>query len=139
MDLCKQFGLTSNDIDKEVSDEHILEFYPLLKERDFQAEKWRLVAAHLGFLKADIEHLDESLTQLFWPCDHEELMIMNLYMLQEWKSNRTFNKKATYQVLLEALIRCKCPRSAKQICSKQIIAKAKIITRYKNISKMLCW
>ena len=103
-DLCKQFGLTSDDIDKEVSDEHILEC-------DFQLEEWELVAAYLGLTRADIqaiEHPDEP--------DEEE---MRLYILQKWKTKKSHGA-AAYHVLLKALIKCECKESAEQLCSKYL-------------------
>ena len=120
-DLCKEFRLTSDEINKKVSDERILEFHSLLEERGFLPNKWRLVAAHLGFTIADIEaieHPQRSLIPRFRPFDHQEEKIKSLQMLQKWKNNGTFNKTATYQILLEALIRCECTSSAKRICSK---------------------
>ena len=99
VDLCKQSGLTSDDIDKEVSDEHILEFYPLLK-------RWKLVAAHLGLMQEDIRYFHIT---------EEELK--RLYMLQDWKRIKRHGI-ATYKVLLEALIKCKCSESAEQVCRK---------------------
>ena len=124
-DIRKEFGLISADIDKEVGDEQILEFYPLLNEEGLLPNKWRLVAAHLGLTIADIdaiEHSNRSLTPCSWPYNKEEGMVKGLYVLQKWKNNGTFNRTATYHVLLEALIRCECTSSAKQIYSKQIIA-----------------
>ena len=99
VDLCKQSGLTSDDIDKEVSNEHILEFYPLLK-------RWKLVAAHLGFMQEDIRYNYDT---------EEELK--KLYMLQDWKKMKSHGI-ATYKVLLEALIKCKCSEAAEQVCRK---------------------
>ena len=87
------------------------------------------MAAHLGFTKTDIraiEHLPRNQAPRFRLYDQEEGMIKSLYVLQKWKNNGTFDKTATHRVLLEALISCECTSSAKRICSKQIISKAKI-------------
>ena len=103
MELCKRFQLSNEDIDKEVSDEHILEIYS-------QLEKWRIVAAHLGLTEADvkvIEHRTGSDEQL-----------MRLFMLQQWKSKKLFVGQATCQVLLEALIKSNCSESAVQVCGE---------------------
>ena len=107
MDLCKKFGLTSDDIDKEVSDNDIIEFYPMLK-------CWEIVAAHLHLTQKDIQDIQYPAGSRRLP-DKE---LLPLYMLQEWKRKRILDKGATYQVLLEALIQCRCTESAKQICSK---------------------
>ena len=98
--LCERYELSNDNIDKEVSDEHILEIYP-------QLEKWRLVAIHLDLIQRDVWQSIESRAK-----GNEELM--RLYMLQEWK--RMNNGAATYQVLLEVLTRCKCSKSAIQVC-----------------------
>ena len=87
-------------IDKEVSDDHILKIYP-------QLEKWKRVAIHLGLTQADIQAIESAASS------DEELK--RLYMLQEWKRNKMLDKKATYQVLLKALIDCKCLESVRQV------------------------
>ena len=102
VDFCKKYKLSTDSIDKEVSDQHILKIYR-------QLEKWRLVAAHLGFTKADVQAIVSQAS-----LEGEELM--RLYMLQEWKAKKTLNGTATYQVLLEALIICGCSNSATQVC-----------------------
>ena len=99
VDLCKQSGLTSDDIDKEVSDEHTFEFFPLLK-------RWELVAAHLGLMREDFRYN-------YFSREAE----MGMYMLQDWKKMKS-QGIATYKVLLEALIKCKCSESAVQVCRK---------------------
>ena len=105
MDFCNQFELTSNDIDKEVSDEHIFEFYGLIK-------KWKVVAAHLYLTVEEIDVICNDAPK--W--SHE--MLIPFYILGEWKGKKRLDKAATYRVLLETLIRCKCSESAMQICSK---------------------
>ena len=101
MELCKRFELSDEDIDKEVSDDHILEIYP-------QLEKWKRVAAHLGLTQADVQAIESGARP------DEELM--RLYMLQEWKKKKRLERKATYQVLLNALTKCSCTESALQVC-----------------------
>ena len=98
VELCKKFKLSDEDIDKEVDDDHILEIYPQLK-------KWRLVAAHL---KVDVEAIETRAR------GDEELM--RLYTLQEWKKEKRLDGSATYQVLLQVLIKCKCSESALRVC-----------------------
>ena len=102
MELCKRFELSNDDINKEVSDEHILEIYP-------QLENWRLVAVHLGLTQADVQAIEGRAT-----LGGETLM--RVYMLQEWKKKKRLDGTATYQVLLEALIKCNCSTSALQVC-----------------------
>ena len=99
MDLCIEFGLTCDDINNEVSNEDLLYFYPLLM-------KWELVAAHLGLKQGDIQHHDIT-----------EEDLKRLYMLQDWKRMKSHGI-ATYKVLLEALIKCKCSEVAEQVCCK---------------------
>ena len=101
VELCKRYKLSDDDINEEVSDKHILEIYP-------QLEKWKRVAAHLGLTQADVQAIESGARP------DEELM--RLYMLQEWKAKKRLDGKATYQVLLEALIKCNCSESAIQVC-----------------------
>ena len=101
MEICRRFELNNDDIDKEVSDEHILEIYP-------QLEKWKRVAAHLGLTQADVQAIEGRARP------DEELM--RLYMLQEWKAKKQFDGTVTYHILLKALIKCNCSESATQVC-----------------------
>ena len=102
MELCKRFELSNDTIDKEISDDHILEIYP-------QLENWRLVAVHLGLTHIDIQAVVSQATL-------EGESLMRVYMLQEWKRKKRLEGKATYQVLLKALIKCNCSASAIQVC-----------------------
>ena len=101
VELCKRHNLSNEDIDKEVSDEHILKIYP-------QLEKWKRVAAHLGLTQADVHSIEGRARP------DEELM--RLYMLQDWKTKKRLAGTATYRVLLKALIECNCSESAIQVC-----------------------
>ena len=101
VELCKRFELSNDAIDKEVSDEHILEIYPQLKN-------WRRVAAHLGLTQADSQAIEGVAKS--------DEVLMRLYMLQEWKRKKILDGTVTYQVLLKALIKCSCPESAIQVC-----------------------
>ena len=101
VELCKRYKLSDEDIDKEVSDDHILEIYP-------QLENWKRVAAHLGLTQADVQAIEGRARP------DEELM--RLYMLQEWKAKKRLDGTATYQVLLNALIKCNCSTTALQVC-----------------------
>ena len=101
VELCTKFQLSNDNIDKEVSDEHILEIYP-------QLGKWKRVAAHLGLTQADVIAV-ESMARP----DQE---LMRLYMLQEWKRKKRLVGTATYQVLLKVLIKCDCSESAIEVC-----------------------
>ena len=99
--LCTKFGLSNDDIDKEICDDHILKIYP-------QLEKWRRVAVHLGLTRADVQAVENGAKP------DEELM--RLYLLQEWKRKKRLDGTATYQVLLKALIECNCSESAIRVC-----------------------
>ena len=101
VELCKNHELSQDDIKREVSEEHILEIYA-------QLEKWKQVAAHLRLTREDVEAVESRART------DEELM--RLYMLQEWKKRNKINKMATYQVLLEALLKCTCSKSAVKLC-----------------------
>ena len=102
MELCKRHKLSNDHINMEVCDEHILEIYPRL-------EKWKRLAAHLGLKQEDLEAIESRAR------NDEELM--RLYMLQEWKRKNKISETATYQVLLEALLKCSCSNSAVEVCT----------------------
>ena len=91
-----------DDINKEVSDEHILEIYPRL-------ERWKQVAAHLGLKQEDVTAIERRAGT--------NEVLMRMYMLLEWKNRNKINGTATYQVLLEALLKCNCSNSAVEVCT----------------------
>ena len=101
VELCRRYKLSNEDTGKEVSDQHILEIYPQLKN-------WRRVAAHLGLTQADVQTIEGGAK-----ADEE---LMRLYMLQDWKRKKRLDGTVTYHVLLEALIKCSCSESAIQVC-----------------------
>ena len=105
MELCKRYKLSDDDIYKEVSNEFILEISPLLKNS-------RILAEFLGLTNADIEAIEIKA--------RPDEVLLSLYILQEWKNKQlVFNGAATYQVLLEDMI--KWPdfdRSEAQVCGK---------------------
>ena len=101
--LCKRFEFISDDIDKEVNEEHIW-----LISREL--ENWKLVAAHLGFTHRDISNI-EFTTYLKFNVD-----LMREKMMKEWKMQN--NGMATYRLLLEALLKADCFNSALHVCGK---------------------
>ena len=101
VELGKRFQFSNEDINKEVSDEHILKIYP-------QLEKWERVAAYFGFRLADTQAIESQARS------NEKLM--RLYMLGRWKRMKI--GKTTYQVLLKALMKCNCSESAVQLCGE---------------------
>ena len=101
VELCKRLELSNDNVDKEVSDDHILEIYP-------QLENWKLVALHLGLTQADIQAIETAAKS--------DEPLMRVYMLQKWKKKKQLDGTATYQVLLKALIKCNCSESALQVC-----------------------
>ena len=92
-------GLTDDDINREVEDEHINEIYR-------QLEKWELVAHHLGLTKPDIEAIRAK----------QGMGLQRLYTLQEWKNKGKVYGVATYRVLLKALHECGCSDIVVKVC-----------------------
>ena len=99
--LCTRYGLTSNDIDQEVSDEHIIEIYGQMSHRI-------MVAHHLGLSGVDIESIEYRVGR--------DMKLMNIYILQEWKRKRFLNETANYRVLLEALLNSGNERTVLKVC-----------------------
>ena len=99
-DLCTMYGLSSEDIDKDVSDNDILEIYR-------QLEKWEEVANHLGLTPADIEVINAE----------HDVQLKRLHMLQTWKSKGIATGTAvSYRVLIQTLLKCECSSSAVSVC-----------------------
>ena len=102
-DLCTMFELSSEDIDKEVSDDDILEIYR-------QLEKWKEVAIHLGLTGADIEVIEGKAVL--------DVELKRFLMLQKWKSKGMATGTAvTYRVLIQTLLKCECSSSAVSVCN----------------------
>ena len=99
LDIYKRFGLTDNDINREVEDGHISEIYR-------QLEKWELVAHHLGLTGPDIEAIRAR----------QGIGLKRLYTLQEWKKKEKLFGEATYGALLKALHECGCSDIEVKVC-----------------------
>ena len=99
--FCTHHGLTTNDINKEVSDEHILEIYA-------QMVNPTLVANHLCLSQADIASIKFRA--------RDSMKLMSLYVLQDWKEKGILDETATYGALLEALLNSGSSKTALEIC-----------------------
>ena len=99
-DFCTHHGLTTNDINKEVSEKHILEIYARMINPV-------LVANHLCLSKADIESIELRA--------RDSMKLMRLYVLQDWKEMGSLDETATYGVLLEALLNSGNSKTALEI------------------------
>ena len=101
-DLLKDcYDLTENDLNKEVSDNHILNIYPYLG-------KWKL----LGFARKHVQTIE-----LEDKAKKENIsMPQRLYMLMKLKRNKRYT--LTYQVLLKALLSAGSKLLVKHVCSK---------------------
>ena len=97
--LLSSVGLTANSIDKQCSDNHILEISCFL-------ENWELVTSSLGLEPPNIEEIKHDYSH--------DLNLMRLKSLQKWRSLFVLN--ATYRVLLEALLISGCTDQAYQVC-----------------------
>ena len=101
VDLCKRYNLSDEDIDKEVSNEHIGEIYR-------QLENWEQVAHHLGLSGPDIEAIECKAGR--------NVELMRLYTLRKWKSKKRLDGTVVYRVLLKALLKSGSLNSAAQVC-----------------------
>ena len=96
-DLIAQSGVWN--IDSECSDVDIRDF------ADF-CDPWRQVGLHLGLTKGQLNAIDE---------DNRTVSLKRLGVLQKWKEMFVF--KATYRVLIEALLKCGKADTALQVCN----------------------
>ena len=99
--LLEQHDLTIDVISQEVSDDHIKEIYS-------QMENWEQVANHLSLTQPDIQAIEGRA--------EKDVVKMRMYTLQEWKKKNMISKEATYQVLLEALLKSSSNASAIKVC-----------------------
>ena len=103
MELVQRYpSVTADLINQPVTDDHILEIYPQMKQ-------WERVAKNLKLTDADIEGIKEKARL--------DTNLMRLYVLNEWKNKRRIFGDNTYKDLLEALLKGDCDTdSAEQIC-----------------------
>ena len=95
-DIIAQSGV--RNIDKECSDEDILAF------GDY-CDPWRQVGLFLGLNNALLNAIDG---------DHRTVSLKRLGTLQKWKEKFAF--RATYKVLINALLKCEKADQALQVC-----------------------
>ena len=98
-DILNKTKIGVKDIDKECSDEHILDIALIL-------EKWELVARSVGLNSTDIETIKHSST---------DLELQRMHFLERWKKKFAFN--ATYRCLVEGLLKCNLTDLAVRVCS----------------------
>ena len=67
-----------------------------------------LVANHLGLSQADIESIEFRA--------RDNMKMMRLYTLKEWKDKGVLDETATYRVLLEALLLSGNEKTAFEVC-----------------------
>lgn len=96
-DLIAQSGV--RNIDSECSDVDLRDF------ADF-CDPWRQVGLHLGLTNSQLNAIHE---------DNRTVSLRRLGVLQKWKE--TFVFKATYRVLIEALLKCGKVDKALQVCN----------------------
>ena len=96
-DLIAQSGVWN--IDSECSDVDIRDF------ADF-CDPWRQVGLHLGLTNGQLNAIDE---------DNRTVSLKRLGVLQKWKEMFVF--KATYRVLIEALLKCGKADTALRVCN----------------------
>ena len=87
--LCKKYKLSSSDINKEVTDEHILKIY-------IHMDNPALVASHLCLTQPEIDAIRHMAGT--------DSDMLKLHTIQKWKNEGILTDTATYCVLLEALL-----------------------------------
>ena len=95
-DLIARSGV--KNLDRECSDADILAF------KDF-CDPWKEVGLHLGLNQAQLSAIDE---------DNRGVSLKRLEVLRKWKE--TFVFKATYRMLVGALLKCGKADTALKVC-----------------------
>ena len=97
-ELEQHYKIPEGVLNREVSDEHIIEIPTFL-------ESWNLIAPHLDLSKGEIEAVEN---------DGKSEEDKRLLMLQKWKQALFF--KATYKKLVEALLAVRRTDQAGKVC-----------------------
>ena len=97
-DLVRVTGVPLQNLDEPCSDEHL---------RDISSDltHWRDVAPHLGLKEGDIEEIERDIKN-----ESEK----RPKVLQKWKHK--YGSKASYRVLIEALLKCHMANHAENVC-----------------------
>ena len=97
-DLVRVTGVPPQKLDKPCSDEH-------LRDISSNLTQWRTVAPHLGLKEGDIEEIET---------DARTESQKRSKVLRKWKNKYSF--KASYRVLMEALLKCHMANRAEKVC-----------------------
>lgn len=109
VDLQMRFNLSPEHLKRECTREHLLEVALLIGD-------WELLAAHLGLQEKHIEDIKRKNVS-------EEVKRKNA--LLKWKATNAYN--ATYEKLLEALLKIDDAEVACQVCKSVIPKKRKYL------------
>ena len=97
-DLVRVTGVPLQKLDEPCSDEHLITISSDLTQ-------WRTVAPYLGLKESDIEEIET---------DARTESQKRSKALRKWKNKYSF--KATYRVLMEALLKCHMADRAEKVC-----------------------
>ena len=107
-ELLDEEGVSPAQLDKPCTREHLRDIALFL-------ESWRTVAPHLGLLKAQVEEVER---------DGTEEKERKWKILEVWKARFAF--KATYKVLIEALLEIGSADQAQEVCHLLVPKEGKI-------------
>ena len=99
--MMKHFQLTDKDLNQQISDCHIAEI------SDSFCEKWRLLPPYLeleDIVEKDVDREHQGSDESEKRCS----------FLKKWK--KIIGLKATYKMLISALLRVKCRNEAEGVC-----------------------
>jgi len=97
-ELLKEVGISPTQLNKPCTREHLQDIALFL-------ESWRTVARHLGLSKVQVEDVE---------CDASAEKEKRQAFLESWKAKLGF--KATYMVIVEALLKMGRADQAEQVC-----------------------
>lgn len=97
-ELLKEVGISPTQLNKPCTREHLQDIVLFL-------ESWRTVARHLGLSKVQVEDVE---------CDASAEKEKRQAFLESWKAKLGF--KATYMVIVEALLKMGRADQAEQVC-----------------------
>ena len=106
-DLIEKFQLPHDQLDKEISDEHLREVSRIIDNHE-------IVCSKLGLTCTMLEMTEAS-------ADVNKQELQRMEMLRRWKEKCT--QKATYRKLIEVLLECSRADQAQEVC--KLLAQSK--------------
>ena len=99
-ELVQEAGINEENLDQQCSDSDLRDIASL-------CDSWELIAYHIGLTKPQISTIKE---------ENIDPEVRRIRFLEKWKESRPGGRKATYRMIVNALLTCKKAEQALEVC-----------------------